>query len=154
MKAAKEIDRRLADDNARGALIDPTGAKVIRFPGRDGLTKLVYGPINQAGIFQGVPIKIGSENDPVTLHLEDGRNKYIVSVRRTLAKEIAQYLFTAVIRVDETGRWVRNTDGEWEMLSFYAHAYRLIEDGDIRFQMARLRGIHADWKDHSTPLPN
>jgi hypothetical protein len=152
MKAAKDIDNRLAQDNARGVLIDPAGAKIIKFPGRDNLTKLVYGPINQPGTFQGVPIKVGGENDPVPLHLEDGKNKYIVLVKRSLAKEIAQYLFSALIRVDGVGRWIRHGDGEWEMLSFHAQTYRLIHDGDIRSDVDHLRKINADWKNLDDPL--
>lgn len=152
LKAAKNIDRRLADDNAVGVLLDPTGAKIIKFPGRELLTKLAYGPINQAGSFQGVPIRVGGESDPVPVHLEDGQNKYIVLARRTLAKEIARYLFSAVVRVEGTGRWTRAADGEWELHTFYAQSMQLIEDADIRKNVEELRRIDADWKKLNDPL--
>lgn len=152
MKAAKDIDKRLAEDNARGVLVDPTGAEIIKFPGRDNLTKMVYGPINQPGYFQGVPIKVGGENDPVPLHLEDGKNKYIVWVKRSLAKEIAPLIFTSVIRVDGVGRWIRHGDGEWELLIFHAHSYRLVHDGDIRSDAAHLQQIDAEWKKLDDPI--
>src|SRR5436190_4533951 len=70
LKAARSIDRKLAEDNAVGVLQDPTGGKVLRFPGRELLKKLVFGPISQAGTFQGVPIRVGGEGDPVPIHLE------------------------------------------------------------------------------------
>jgi hypothetical protein len=152
LQAARSIDRRLAEDNAIGVLHDPTGAKVLRFPGRELLKKLVFGPIAQAGTFQGVPIKVGGESDPVPVHLEDGKEKYIVYARRNVAKEIAAYLFTAVIRVQGTGRWIRHSDGEWEMLDFKVSEFSLIEDGDIRTNISDLQQIPAEWKKLDDPL--
>jgi hypothetical protein len=118
LKAEREINRMLAEDNAIGVLQDPVGGKVLQFPGRELLKKLVFGPITQPGVFQGVPISVGGERDPVPIHLEDGKEKHIVWARRTVAKDIAQYLFTAPIRVEGTGRWIRHADGEWELLDF------------------------------------
>jgi hypothetical protein len=143
LKAARNIDRRLAEDNAVG---------VLRFPGRELLNKLVYGPIAQPGTFQGVPIRVGGEGDPVPVHLEDGKQKYIVSARRGLAKEIAQYLFSAVVRVDGIGRWIRHADGEWELLDFKAANYRLINDADIRKNISEMERLPAEWKKLDDPL--
>ena len=152
LDAAKDIDRKLAEDNAKAAIIDPVGTKIISFPGRERATKLEFGPISQPGVFQGVPIRIGGENDPVPVHLEDGQQKYIVLARRALAKDMAPYLFTNVIRVEGSGRWVRHADGEWEMLAFHATTFRLIDDKDIRSSVAELREIPASWKNLDDPL--
>lgn len=152
LKVAKAIDDRLAEDNARGTLIDPVGAKVIKFPGRDRAKEMEYGPLTQQGSFQGVPIKVGGENDPVPLHLEDGKDKYIVQVRRAMAKDIAKYLFSAVVRVEGDGRWVRHSDGEWEMLAFYGRTWHLVEDGDIHSNISELRKVPGKWKDLDDPL--
>ncbi len=151
-QAAKDLDRRLLQDNARAALIDPTGSKVFRFQGRENATKMEFGPINQAGVFQGIPIKVGGENDPVPVHLEDGKDKTIVLAKRSLAKEIAQHLFTSVVRVEGTGRWLRHTDGEWEMLSFQAASFKVIEDASIRENIEGLRQVPAQWKNLEDPL--
>lgn len=152
LKASRSIDRRLAQDNAVGTLQDPAGGKVLRFPGRENLKKLVFGPISQAGTFQGVPIRVGGEGDPVPVHLEDGKAKYIVYAKRTLAKEIAQYLFSAVIRVEGMGRWIRHADAEWEMLDFKVSQYSLVHDGDVRKNIADLQAIPAEWKTLNDPL--
>jgi hypothetical protein len=151
-QAAKDVDRRLLQDNAKGALIDPAGSKVLRFCGRENATKLEFGPISQPGVFQGIPIKVGGENDPVPVHLEDGKDKTIVLAKRSLAKEIAQYLFTSVVRVEGTGRWTRHTDGEWEMLSFQASSFRVVEDSSLRKNLDDLRQVSADWKRLDDPL--
>jgi hypothetical protein len=151
-QAAKDLDRRLLQDNATAVLIDPAGSKVFRFPGRENATKMEFGPVNQAGVFQGIPIKVGGENDPVPVHLEDGKEKHIVLARRSLAKDIAQYLFTSVVRVEGMGRWIRHTDGEWEMLSFHATSFKLIEDADIRKNIGELRKLPGEWKNLDDPL--
>jgi hypothetical protein len=151
-QAVKDIDRRLLEDNAKAFLVDPVGSKVFRFLGRESATKLGFGPVSQAGVFQGVPIKVGGENDPVPVHLEDGKDKHIVLARRSLAKDIAQYLFTSVVRVEGTGRWTRQTDGEWEMSSFQAVSFSLIEDSDIRKNIADLRKVPGEWKKLDDPL--
>jgi hypothetical protein len=151
-QAAKDIDRRLLQDNAKAILVDPAGGKLYRFPGREAATKLEFGPVSQTGAFQGVPIKIGGENDPVPVHLEDGRDKYIVLARRSLAKDIAQHLFTSVVRVEGAGRWIRHTDGEWEMLSFHANSFSVIEDADIRKNISELRNLSGNWKKLDDPL--
>jgi hypothetical protein len=150
--AARNIDRRLLQDNARADLADPVGAKVLHFPGRENAVRQEFGPINQPGSFQGIPIKVGGENDPVPLHLEDGREKHIVLVRRTLAKEVAKYLFTSVLRMDGVGRWVRHRDGEWEMLHFNANSYVVIEDGTLTQDIAALRKLPGEWKKLDDPL--
>jgi len=152
LQAAANLDRRLSEDNGRGNLIDPAGSKVLKFPGRDRLAAPVFGPINQPGAFQGVPIKIGGENDPVPIHLEDGKDKIIVQARRHLAKEIADYLFTTVVRVEGTGRWIRSAEAKWEMLSFTAHSVRPVVDADIRTTVDNLRVIDAAWKKLADPL--
>lgn len=152
METAARLDNRLAEDNAKGIIADPTGAKVITFPGRDRFQMPAFGPVNQPGVFQGVPIKIGGENDPVPVHLEDGNEKHIVLAKRGLAKEIAGHLFTAVVRVEGVGRWLRNAGGAWEMQSFYAHSMRVIEDADIRKNIGQLRSIESGWTKAKDPL--
>lgn len=151
-RAYKEINRKLVEDNANGVLIDPGAVKLIRFPGRDGANQPEFGPISQAGIFQGIPIKVGGESDPVPVHLEDGEMKHIVWAPRRIAKQIAPHLFTSTIRIDGKGRWLRNRMGEWEMLHFTATGFEVLADGDLRSNVAALRAIPAAWKDSQDPL--
>jgi len=152
MEASARLDDRLAQDNAKGSIADPSGSKVIVFPGRDRFQMPAFGPVQQPGTFQGVPIKIGGENDPVPVHLEDGNEKYIVHAKRGLAKEIAEHLFTDVIRVEGTGSWTRTASGAWEMRSFLATSMYVIEDADIRKNIGELRSIESGWKKAKDPL--
>jgi hypothetical protein len=151
--AAKKIDRNLLLDNARAVIVDPVGVKVFRFPGRDNAVRQEFGPISQLGNFQGIPIKIGGENDPVPLHLEDGLEKHIVLVRRSLAREIAKFLFTTPLRVEGVGRWIRHKDGEWEMLYFNANSYIPLEESTtLTHDIATLQRVPGQWKKLDDPL--
>ncbi len=151
-RAYREISKRLVEDNANGVLIDPSASKVLRFPGRDAANQTEFGPITQDGVVQGVPIKIGGENDPVPVHLEDGSEKSIVLAPRSLAKDMAPYLFTSLVRVHGMLRTFRNKMGEWELLSFHARSFELVPEGDIRSNIAELQSIPAKWKSRKDPL--
>lgn len=151
-RAFREINRKLIEDNAAGALFDPSAKRLIRFPGRDGANQLEFGPISQPGTFQGIPIKLGGEKDSVPVHLEDGEEIHIVQAPRRIAKEIATYLFSNVVRVEGKGRWLRNKSGEWEMLHFHVSGFEVLSDGDFLSNVASLRKIPADWKNSDDPL--
>jgi hypothetical protein len=151
-RAYKEINKRLVEDNANGVLIDPGRSKVIRFPGRDAANQPEFGPIRQSSVFQGIPIKVGGERDPVWVHLEDGETTHIVSASRRIAKQIADCLFVSVVRVEGKGRWLRDRTGEWDMLDFYVSDFEVLKDGDIRSDVQHLRGIPAAWKEVDDPL--
>ena len=151
-RAYKEINKKLLEDNANGVLLDPDKSKVIRFPGRDAANQLEFGPIRQTSTFQGIPIKVGGERDPVPLHLEDGERTYILWASRRIAKAIASYLFVSVVRVEGKGRFMRDRTGEWEMLDFYVNDFDVLKEGDIRHDLDRLREIPAKWKQEKDPL--
>jgi hypothetical protein len=152
MEAAARLDDRLAADNAKGLIADPEGTAILEFPGRDRFQMPAFGPIQEPGTFQGVPIKIGGENDPVPVHLEDGKEKHILLARRSLAKQLAPHLFTSVVRVEGMGRWNRAANGAWEMLGFMAESFQVVKDGDLRKNIAELRSIDAGWKQSKDPL--
>jgi hypothetical protein len=151
-RAYREINKKLLEDNANGVLLDPGKAKVIRFPGRDAANQPEFGPIRQSATFQGIPIRIGGELDPVPIHLEDGEDKHIVMAPRRLAKQIGPHLFTSVVRIEGRGRFVRERTGDWTMLDFYAQSFEVLSEGNIQSDISRLRAIPAAWKESDDPI--
>jgi hypothetical protein len=147
MRAALDIDRRLERDNAKGAIVDPVGAKVIEFVGRERARLPEYGPFNQPGTLDGIPIRIGGHGDPVPLHLEDRDETHKCMVKRTLAKEIAPHLFSSVIRVEGLTRWMRHADGQWELIQFTVSGFSVLKATTLRESIDRMRAIPAGWKD-------
>jgi hypothetical protein len=153
MRANRLINERLREDGAKGSF-GPERKNLIFFPGRDLNKLLEYGPFTQPGTLEGTPIKIGGEQDWVPVHLEDklGQVRWCLA-KRSLAKEIARYLFTSMVRVEGSGRWTRRRDGEWDMVSFRAKAFeRLDSTISLRDSIEQLRAIPAKWKELDDPL--
>jgi hypothetical protein len=132
----------LAEDNATGSIIDPTKARLIEFPGRKKFNQPLYGPFNQPGEIDGVPIRIGGENDPVPVHLEEpGRDPHICVARREIARDLGPYLFTTMIRAQGIGRWCREGDGQWKLGTFTIHSFRKIEVKSLGEALRKLRVV-------------
>lgn len=151
--AKKALEKDLADDNAEyGDLIDHHGGRVIRFPGRDRNEEPEYGPFNQPGTLDGVPIVVGGENDPVPVHLQDRGEIHNCLAARQIAKDISRFLFTSPIRVSGIGKWVRTPDGVWTMRRFTIQTFQELRAGSLQDATARLRAIDAQWKRRKNPV--
>lgn len=153
-RAKDAIEKDLAEDNAEyGELLDHHGGRVIRFPGREKFREPEFGPFNQFGTLDGVPIVVGGENDPVPVHLQDrGGVIHNCVAPRTIAKGIGQYLFTSPLRVEGVGRWYRSDAGLWSMRRFLISGYRELRAESVRDATSRLRAIEAAWKKKADPL--
>lgn len=153
MRAARAIDQRLAQDNASGSILEPTGAKLLEFPGRKRVTEPQYGPFNQPGTIDGVPIRIGGESDPVPVHLEEpDQEPHICHASRAVAREIAPYLFSTILRADGVGRWHRDRDGNWIMDRFTIHSFKPLRDVPLSDTVGRLRAIQSTLHRVADPL--
>lgn len=155
MDAVVRLNHRLRMDNADGAIVGPTGDNLLVFPGRQQ-ESLEYGPVNRPGTLDGVPILVGGTRDEVSVHLEDrGGKRYPCSASRSKAKEITQYLWVKIIRVVGIGKWVRHSEGEWEMRSFKISDFTPLanlSDVSLKDSIEELRSIPAGWKQLDDPI--
>jgi len=155
MQAVRRMNRRLRMDGASGSIINPDGDNVIIFPGA-AEESLEYGPLNQAGTLDGIPVMVGGINDPVPVHLEGRRGEhYLCEASRTVAREIAKGLFNTIVRASGVGRWLRNTEGEWELVLFKIADFKpmgLVSDLSLKDTLEELRQIPAKWKDMPDPI--
>jgi hypothetical protein len=154
MRAHKNINEMLRADDGKASVIDPIKRKILIFQGRDLNKLLEYGPFTQPGTLEGVPIKMGGEGDWVPVHLQDSLGEvHWCWAKRSLAREIARHIFGSVIRVDGTARWVRKRDGEWDMVSFRAKGFAVLDsDKTLRETIQHLRAVPAKWKELDDPL--
>ncbi len=153
IRAARNIDRRLAQDNASGELVDPVNHKIIDFPGRKRFTQPIYGPFNQPGTLDGIPIRVGGETDPVPVHLEEpGQPAHICYASRAVAREIAPYIFSTMIRAEGVGRWHRDADGKWLLDKFTIHSFKKLKDTPLTDVVERLRSIPGKFQQLEDPL--
>lgn len=151
-KAKASIERRLIEDNASAELLEPSGARLLYFPGRKRIVEPEYGPLSQEGTLDGTPIVIGGEKDPVPVHLQDRNLIHVCRASRVVAKELAPYLFSAPIRAHGIGRWFRDGTGTWTMRSFLIKGFTELRIESVKDAAERLQQVNAQWKTLSDPL--
>jgi hypothetical protein len=154
MRAARSIDKRLAQDNASGLIKEPTGAKILDFPGKRRFAQPEYGPFNQAGTLDGIPIRIGGESDLVPVHLEEPGQKepHICHATRIIARQVAPYIFSTLLRVEGTARYHRDPDGKWIRDKFTIHSFKELKNVPLSESIGRLRGIKSGLHQIHDPL--
>jgi hypothetical protein len=133
-------------------LLNPINAKVLEFPGAKAPKQIEWPSINQAGELYGIPIVVGGRNDPVPVHLLDGEEELPCLASRAKAKEIAEYLFNATLRVFGRGRWRKSEDGSWKMERFLVETFEVIQKTSLEETINNLRAIKAGWKSLEDPL--
>ena len=152
-KALSNIDDLLAQDNATGVLVEPGGENILDFPGRKRFSQPVYGPFNQPGTLDGIPIRIGGEGDPVPVHLEEPNTEpHICYASRAIAQQIAPHIFSDMIRVEGIGRWHRDARGKWVRDKFTIHSFHVLKQATLSEVALRLRAIPSEFQDIADPL--
>ena len=142
-KANTEIDRLLAEDNATGFIFkdDEGDEKIIDFPGVTRPKPVSYGPFNQEGSLDGTLISVSGADQTVHLQLQNGNMKYTgLETTREMAQRLAQNMYKTV-RVHGRGRWLRCSDGRWELKRFTITDFDRLEDRDLKDVAQDLRDI-------------
>ena len=67
-RAAAEIDRRLAADNASGVLKEEAGPDILPFLGIVRFVEPEYGPFDESGSIDGIIIGVGGQRQKVLVH--------------------------------------------------------------------------------------
>lgn len=158
LRAFDALERKLAEDNAIGELIEEPEvgaatagpARVLKFEGKYRFVEQEYGPFTQIGELQGEVIVIGGEGDPVPVHLKDGDTVYNCKIRVDASKALAKYYRDGVVRVTGQGRWLRNRDGAWEMRSFTIASFVPLTSAPAHEVIENLRRIGSDLRLPST----
>ena len=153
IKAYASMDRRLADDNATGALyIAGTTAVLIAFPGRDRTVEGNYGPVTQAGSVDGILIRVGGKDDTVPVYLEERGMIHRCNANRAMARRLAPHLYAQPLRVFGKGRWNRDDFGNWVMEWFTIQDFTILEESTIGEATVRLRAIPGGISSYEDPI--
>ena len=157
MRAAfRRLDDMLANDNAMGELVAGPAEEIVRFPGRSRPKPVAYAPFSQPGSLDGVPIRVGGTRELVSVQLlERGPEALdrVCQASRSLAREIARYLFETTIRVHGKGQWRRLGDGAWKLEQFTIGEFEVLDDAPLEDVVARLRAVEENgWRTVDRPL--
>lgn len=140
VKAFKNLNNLLRDDNAIGKIYGLDRSNILEFPGREIEAPHIV-RISQQTTVDGVVIKIGGvdETIPVTLRDQEG-NLIRCEVRGSaLAKEIGRHYLEDPIRVHGIGKWQRDENG-WSLEQLNIQAWSALDTrsaSDVLFEMAR-----------------
>lgn len=142
IRAMRDMNKRLADDNASGVLIDPDGKDIVPFPGESTFSSPVIGPIKQPGAIEGIPIRVGGVGEIVPVHLQGfGNQVYLCEAKREVARQVAKHLFETPLRAEGVGSWLRDADGEWQLRSFIIHGFDEMQTEALSDTVKRLRAV-------------
>lgn len=146
VKACRDINRMLRDDNATGTLRLKGGAKILDFPGRK--TPLAEeAVVFEFGELDGVVIKVGGKDEtvPVMLEGEDGVF-YSCNADREIARKLAPYIFGGAVRVAGRGKWRRTEERIWELEKFDIKTFEPLDETPLVDVITAMRSIEgSDW---------
>lgn len=151
-KAYRSLNQKLRDDGTSAKMTRGRG-KLLYFEGVKAPKPASYGPINQPGILQGKVIKLGGKDETKPVHIMDMDGRYyICNANPDVAKRISKS-YEEYVRVQGTGKWVRNDDGQWSLEYFNITDFEPLENESLAKVIGALREIPDNgWRNIPDPL--
>lgn len=149
MKAYRQINKMLKQDNGTGALFQDNNVEIIQFLGQEESEEIRFPSVQQKGRIDGEIIRVGGSKEvvPVLMKVE-GREMSGCHATRPIAKKLAKHLFENM-RLYGLGRWERSDDGEWELKHFLVDDFEELQDSTLSKTVAALRELKGEWGDDS-----
>jgi hypothetical protein len=156
-RAAHRLNRRLRADNGFGYIEEPSGGKIIDFPGVKELTHKAYAPFWQTGHLSGVVVLVGNSRGKVpvidrsrswvAVHLEAGERTFNCVAKRGVARKLGGHLLADPVRCEGRGRWERGADGLWTLLEFQISSFMPLDNASLGSVVEQLRAVPGRWKE-------
>lgn len=153
VKARRDLNSLLRDNETSARLIDPAGSDILVFPGcKTPICEEVT--VTEQATLRGVVKAVGGRDNSVPVLLEVEPREYrSCSAPPEIAREIVRF-YEQEIEVEGRGKWRRDRDGEWRM-----EAFRITEFGPLQDRAGvvdTLRAMDAvqgsGWNDLDDPL--
>lgn len=144
-KAYVALDDLLANDNTVGCLIGPDDEVVMAFPGATRPKPIAFPAFRQNGSIDGEVVRLGGIDMTAHLTLQDGATTYSnITLRREVAKQLAPYLYGQKVRLHGSGRWERQPDGVWKLLSFSVDRFESLDEAPLNEVLNEIRAAIGD----------
>ena len=152
-RAAAEIDRRLAADNASGVLKEDAGADILPFPGINRCVEPEYGPFNESGSIDGIIIRVGGQRQKVPIDLQTRTGfETRCETTRDMAKELGKFIYGPEVRCSGVGRWHRDGTGTWDMRNFTISAFTVLDNRPLTDIVSDLHAVDGNgWRELDDP---
>lgn len=146
MKARKELDDLLANDNAIATLTEAeTGRVVVPFEGRNRPKPISFPAFREDTAIQGQIVSIGGRDSTAHAILQDGEVVHVnLSMTRDIARELAPLLYGPIVRLHGNGRFERQPDGKWKMLDFKVDRFEKLDERLPKDFLTELRAIQGN----------
>jgi hypothetical protein len=138
MEAFRQIDDKLAADNAVGRIVRGK-TKVVDFPGRSQPVESSVGPIVQAGTLDGEVIQVGGRDETINVHIKTGEDVHRCITTKSIARRLAQHIFSAPVRVSGKGTWSRAESGNWKLHRFDIESFETLDEAPLSKVFGGLR---------------
>ena len=152
IRAIRNINKKLKEDNGSGILSENAGAEIIQFPGRNAVEEKAFGYISEEGSLDGEVIRVGGTKDTVYVHLQSSGKLYTCQASRGIAKSIAHHLYGGDIRVFGLGRWERTEAGLWVLERFIIQRFEPLDSRPLTEIVHELQSVQGgDWATVADP---
>lgn len=153
-QAYERLSKLVIEDRGTAAYIEREGTPLLRFPTGERIEtqETVYGPFWQRGHLTGTVILLGGKSDPVSVKLQVKDRTITCKAKRSVAKELRDYIWGSPVRVDGNGKWTRDSNGRWNLLQFDIASFDPVDDESLTTTVARLRAVEGKWKQRPDPL--
>lgn len=130
----EKINALMAQDGARGVVVDRQLAVLVEFPGshRADVDQREY-IVHDTGTIDGIVVGIGGIDDTVHVRLQEAPGVvHSVAIRdMDLARKLAVQFRGNTVRVSVHGTWCRTGDGKWNPRSLYADSVEALDQRPI-----------------------
>jgi len=141
LKAHREIDDLLADDNAIG-FIEREGRRLLEFPGRLRPVQEKIGPVRRSTSIEGTIYQIGGKDETINVHMRGRDGELRAEVSIDLARKLAPYLLFGRVRLFGEGDWYR-VNGRWERHRFTAISFAPLEKQSLHDAIREMSQLFA-----------
>jgi len=118
---------------------------VLFFPGYKTIFPPKLGPFTQITECDGMLIRVGGKDKSAHATIEDAEgNTWNFEVSRELAKELAQHLFGAPLRLHGKGCFTRDEDGKWQCKDLRATEFSVLDDSPLDVVLERIWNLPKD----------
>ncbi|USX21178.1 MFS transporter [Oxalobacteraceae bacterium OTU3REALA1] len=152
-KAYQNLNGMLKADKAVGEINLPHGAVILKFPGRDTPVQKTY-RVKEAGILDGVVIRIGGKDNTVPVWLKDlDGTIHKCEANSEMARELIKEYLSKPVRVTGQGDWLRGDDGAWTLEKFKITGWEQLDDKPIADIVNAARNTKGNgWNELDDPI--
>jgi hypothetical protein len=151
--AFDDLNKLCISDNATASIFKRKDGKrvgdaCVVFEGKNLPKPMRFGPFTDTVVFDGELIRIGGKDKTAHAQLVDAEGVvWGGEMTKSLAAQIAQYLYSGTLRIHGNARWLREEDGQWVLQHLKITEFEHLKEESLLDVTRQLRGLKGtDWR--------